>query len=175
MVQDWTRDSLPRHQTFQPQYYSADATRHQSFSSERYTSDVVQRHHPFPQERVGVEADNSRFQDGNDSRRHLMVSLQDIPASLLLTPVLTMHEKQSIDDALRTHCGIVAKHYFVTAITDEGATMTFVNPTTGRGMSDNTIRQFFDATKYRQVMARIDSGWCSIMYNIKIFSFLVDC
>ncbi|KAM0472670.1 hypothetical protein ACHAPX_008631 [Trichoderma viride] len=136
MVQDWTRDSLPRHQTFQPQYYSADATRHQSFSSERYTSDVVQRHHPFPQERVGVEADNSRFQDGNDSRRHLM----------------------SIDDALRTHCGIVAKHYFVTAITDEGATMTFVNPTTGRGMSDNTIRQFFDATKYRQVMARIDSG-----------------
>lgn len=104
-----------------------------------------------------------------------MVSLQDIPASLLLTPVLTMHEKQSIDDALRTHCGIVAKHYFVTAITDEGATMTFVNPTTGRGMSDNTIRQFFDATKYRQVMARIDSGWCSIMYNIKKISFLVDC
>lgn len=74
MVQDWTRDSLPRHQTFQHQYYSADATRHQSFSSERYTSDVVQRHHPFPQERVGVESDNARFQDGNDSRRHLMVS-----------------------------------------------------------------------------------------------------
>lgn len=36
--------------------------------------------------------------------------------------------------------------------------MTFFNPTTGRGMSDSTIRQFFDATKYRQVMARIDSG-----------------
>lgn len=87
MVQDWTRDSLPRHQTFQPQYYSTDtATRHQSFSSERYTSDVVQRHHPFPQERVGVETDNARFQDGNDSRRHLMVSLHDYkpsPPSLL--------------------------------------------------------------------------------------------
>lgn len=93
MVQDWTRDSLPRHQAFQTQYYSADAaTRHQSFSSERYTSDVVQRHHPFPQERVGVEADNARFQDGNDSRRHLMVSLQDIPASLLLSLFLTMRE-----------------------------------------------------------------------------------
>jgi hypothetical protein len=91
MVQDWTRDSLPRHQTFQPQYYSADAaTRHQSFSSERYTSDVVQRHHPFPQDRVGVEADNARFQDGNDSRRHLMVSLQDILTFVIFGRSLTM-------------------------------------------------------------------------------------
>jgi hypothetical protein len=94
MVQDWTRDSLPRHQTFQPQpqYYSADATRHQSFSSERYTSDVVQRHHPFPQERVGVEADNARFQDGNDSRRHLMVGLQEFVASSLLKTLLTIRK-----------------------------------------------------------------------------------
>lgn len=77
MVQDWTRDSFPRHPTFQPQYYPADGTtaRHQSFSSERYASDVVQRHHSFPQERVGVEADNARFQEGTDSRRPpLMVS-----------------------------------------------------------------------------------------------------
>lgn len=41
--------------------------------------------------------------------------------------------------------------------------MTFFNPTTGRGMSDSTIRQFFDATKYRQVMARIDSGLCFLV------------
>lgn len=84
-----------------------------------------------------------------------------------------MRELQSIDDALRTHCGIVAKHYFVTAITEDGTPMTFVNPTTGR-MGDNTIRQFFDEAKYRQVMARIDSGLCSVIYKIKS-SFPVDC
>lgn len=51
--------------------------------------------------------------------------------------------------------------------------MTFFNPTTGRGMSDNTIRQFFDVTKYRQVMARIDSGSSFLIY--RIISFPVDC
>ncbi|KAK0759692.1 hypothetical protein N5P37_007880 [Trichoderma harzianum] len=139
MVQDWTRDSFPRHPTFQPQYYPADGTtaRHQSFSSERYASDVVQRHHSFPQERVGVEADNARFQEGTDSRRPPLMQ---------------------IDEALRTHCGIVAKHYFVAAINEDGASMTFFSPSPGRGMTDNTIRQFFDASRYRQVMSRIDAG-----------------
>ncbi|TFB00902.1 Uncharacterized protein CCMA1212_007293 [Trichoderma ghanense] len=139
MVQDWTRDSFPRHQAFQPQYYPGDAasSRHQSFSSERYTSDVGQRHHSFPQERVGVDTDNARFQEGNDSRRPPLMQ---------------------IDEALRTHCGIVAKHYFVAAITEDGTSMTFFSPSPGRGMTDNTIRQFFDASRYRQVMSRIDAG-----------------
>ncbi|KAL7786734.1 hypothetical protein V8C37DRAFT_287279 [Trichoderma ceciliae] len=138
MVQDWARDSFPRHQTFQPQYYPADAvTRHQSFSSERYASDVVQRHHSFPQERAGVETDSARFQDGSDSRRPPLMQ---------------------IDEALRTHCGIVAKHYFVAAITEDGNPMTFFSPSPGRGMTDNTIRQFFDVNRYRQVTSRIDTG-----------------
>ncbi|RFU72839.1 hypothetical protein TARUN_9412 [Trichoderma arundinaceum] len=138
MVQDWTRDSFPRHQTFQPQYYPADAAaRHQSFSSERYASDVVQRHHSFPQERVGVEADSARFQEGNDSRRPPLMQ---------------------IDEALRTHCGIVAKHYFVAAVSEDGNSMTFFSPSPGRGMTDSTIRQFFDANRYRQVTSRIDQG-----------------
>lgn len=65
-------------------------------------------------------------------------------------------EAQQIDEALRLHCGIAAKQYFVAAITEEGIPMTFFSP--GQKLHDNTIRQFFDADKFQQVMRRIDSG-----------------
>lgn len=63
---------------------------------------------------------------------------------------------QQIDEALRSHCGIAAKQYFVAAITEEGLPMTFFSP--GQKLHDNSIRQFFDTNKFQQVMRRIDSG-----------------
>ncbi|KAK5988914.1 hypothetical protein PT974_10411 [Cladobotryum mycophilum] len=137
MVQDWSREPFPR-QPFQPQYYPADATRHQSFQSERYAPEVVQRHNSFPQERCGLDAnEHARFQDGTDMRRQ---------------------PPMQIDEALRSHCGIAAKQYFVGAIMEDGSPMTFFSPSPGQRLSEAAIRQFFDANRYRQVMARLDAG-----------------
>ncbi|POR32148.1 Uncharacterized protein TPAR_07658 [Tolypocladium paradoxum] len=140
MVRDWPRDSFPRQQSFQQQCYPP-ATRHPSFHHERYGQDAVPRQDSFQQERYPIEAnDNARFQDPYD-----------------------MHRRQppmQIDEALRSHCGIAAKQYFVAAITEEGLPMTFFSP--GQKLHDNTIRQFFDTNKFQQVMRRIDSGRFSL-------------
>lgn len=63
---------------------------------------------------------------------------------------------QQIDEALRLHYGIAGKQYFVVAVNDEGAPMTFFSP--GQKLHDHTVRQFFDASKFQQVISRINSG-----------------
>jgi RNA polymerase-interacting CarD/CdnL/TRCF family regulator len=63
---------------------------------------------------------------------------------------------QQIDEALRSHCGIAAKQYFVAAISEDGKSMTFFSPS--QKLNDVTIRQFFDMNKFQQVMARVDAG-----------------
>ncbi|PHH82348.1 hypothetical protein CDD83_3297 [Cordyceps sp. RAO-2017] len=138
MVRDWPRDPFPRQQSFQQQCYPATTHRHASFQHDRYGSEAPPpRQDSFQQERYPIDGgDGTRFQDPYD-----------------------MHRRQppmQIDEALRSHCGIAAKQYFVAAITEEGIPMTFFSP--GQKLHDNTIRQFFDANKFQQVMRRIDSG-----------------
>ncbi|KAF4503882.1 hypothetical protein G6O67_008818 [Ophiocordyceps sinensis] len=136
MVRDWPRDPFPRQQSFQQPCYPP-ATRHPSFQHERYGSDSAPRQDAFSQERYSVEGgDGTRFPDPYDVHRR--------------------QPPMQIDEALRSHCGIAAKQYFVAAITEEGIPMTFFSP--GQKLHDNTIRQFFDANKFQQVMRRIDSG-----------------
>lgn len=65
---------------------------------------------------------------------------------------------QQIDEALRQHCAISAKRYFVAVIMDDGSPMTFSGPGTSR-LDDEVMRQFFDEDKYQRVMARLDTGW----------------
>jgi len=61
-----------------------------------------------------------------------------------------------IDEALRLHCGIAAKRYFVTAISEDGNIMTFISP--GQKLHENVVCQFFDAQRFQQVMERIEMG-----------------
>ncbi|KJZ72822.1 hypothetical protein HIM_07766 [Hirsutella minnesotensis 3608] len=136
MVRDWPRDPFPRQQSFQQQCYPP-SSRHPTFSHERYAQDTGPRTDAFPQDRYPAEGnDGSRFQDPYDLHRR--------------------QPPMQIDEALRSHCGIAAKQYFVAAITDDGLPMTFFSP--GQKLHDNTIRQFFDANKFQHVMRRIDSG-----------------
>ena len=115
------------------------------------------RQDSFQQERYQIDgSDTARFQDQYDLHRRAppMVSRQSRTPTIA-TGILT-HEQQQIDEALRSHCGIAAKQYFVAAINDDGLPITFFSP--GQKLHDNAIRQFFDASKFQQVMRRIESG-----------------
>ena len=65
--------------------------------------------------------------------------------------------QQQIDEALRQHCSISAKRYFVAVIMDDGSPMTFSGPGTAR-LDGDVMRQFFDLDKYQKVMDCLDSG-----------------
>lgn len=160
MVRDWPRDSLPRQQSFQQQCYPPTG-RHPSFSHERYGQDPMPRPDSFQQERYQLDGgDGARFQDPYDLHRRAppMVSLRGLcRVRARPSPSLIPLGQQQIDEALRSHCGIAAKQYFVAAITEDGLPMTFFSP--GQKLNDGTIRQFFDASKFQQVMKRIESGW----------------
>ncbi|RCI16677.1 hypothetical protein L249_2962 [Ophiocordyceps polyrhachis-furcata BCC 54312] len=137
MVHDWSRDPFPRQQPFQQQCYPA-GTRHPLFHRERYASD---RQDSFQQDRYPIDGpDATRFQDQYDLHRR--------------QPPMP----QQIDEALRLHCGIAAKQYFVAAINEDGIPMTFFSP--GLKLHDSAISHFFDASKFQQVMRKIDSGAC---------------
>lgn len=71
---------------------------------------------------------------------------------------------QQIDEALRSHCGIAAKQYFVAAISEDGKPITFFSP--GQKLNDMAIRQFFDMTKFQQVIARVDAGKTSAHHDL---------
>ncbi|KAH7143918.1 hypothetical protein EDB81DRAFT_511228 [Dactylonectria macrodidyma] len=71
-----------------------------------------------------------------------------------------MHRRQppmQIDEALRLHCSISAKRYFVVVISDDGKTLTFSGPKDSK-LADDVVRQFFDVDKYRRVMESMDTG-----------------
>ncbi|KAG5922871.1 hypothetical protein E4U42_005184 [Claviceps africana] len=71
-------------------------------------------------------------------------------------PPMASEPTQQIDEALRSHCGIAAKQYFVAAISEDGKPMTFFSP--GQKLNDAILRQFFDAGRFQHVMARIETG-----------------
>ncbi|PHH76712.1 hypothetical protein CDD80_1309 [Ophiocordyceps camponoti-rufipedis] len=139
MVAGWPRDPFPpRQQPFPQQCYSS-TSRHTPFHRQRYGSEAASRQDSFQQDRYPVDAaaaDAGRFQDQYDLHRR--------------------QPPMQIDEALRLHCGIAAKQYFVAAITDEGVPITFFSP--GQKLHDATIHQFFDAPRFQHVMRRIESG-----------------
>lgn len=67
-----------------------------------------------------------------------------------------MYNLQDIDEALRRHCGVPVRRYFVAAAPDDGTPCTFVSG--GHKLPENVIAQFFDASKFQQVMNRLDAG-----------------
>lgn len=66
---------------------------------------------------------------------------------------------KQIDEALRQHCAIAARRYFVAVIMDDGSPMTFSGPGTSTKLPGDVVKQFFDLDKYQRVMERLDSGW----------------
>ncbi|EFY91333.1 Ydr124wp-like protein [Metarhizium acridum CQMa 102] len=134
MVRPFPRDEFPRQPSFQQCF--PPTTRHASFSQERYVTDAVQRPDSFPQDRYGVDPGDSRYQEAYDLHRR--------------------HPPMEIPEALRSHCGIAGKQYFVAVMSEDGKPMTFLSPS--QKLHDITIRQFFDVGKFQQVMARVDSG-----------------
>ena len=55
---------------------------------------------------------------------------------------------QAIDQAMRTHCGIPGKLYFVAVLTEDGRTNTF--STFGNKLDDSTVGTFFDSQRFQQ-------------------------
>ncbi|KAF4472314.1 hypothetical protein FALBO_786 [Fusarium albosuccineum] len=96
------------------------------------------RHHPYLPERfIGEGIDDGRFPEAQDIHRR--------------------QPPMQIDEALRQHCAISARRYFVAVIMDDGSPMTFSGPGTSRVHGD-VMKQFFDLDKYQKVMERLDSG-----------------
>ncbi|KAH7119258.1 hypothetical protein EDB81DRAFT_914827 [Dactylonectria macrodidyma] len=69
----------------------------------------------------------------------------------------SMNDSRHIDDALRLHCSISAKRYFVVVISDDGKILTFSGPKDSK-LADDVVRQFFDVDKYQRVMESMDTG-----------------
>ncbi|KHO00667.1 Ydr124wp-like protein [Metarhizium album ARSEF 1941] len=135
MVRPFPRDEFPRQPSFQQPCFPP-TSRHASFSGERYVGDAVPRADSFPQDRYGVDPGDGRFQEAYDLHRR--------------------HPPMKIDEALRSHCGIAGKQYFVAVISEDGKPMTFFSPS--QKLNDMTIRQFFDTSKFQHVMARVEAG-----------------
>ncbi|KAI9167492.1 hypothetical protein HJFPF1_03620 [Paramyrothecium foliicola] len=138
MVQNWSRDAYARHPFYQVERLPADATsRHHGLQHDRYTTDLLNRSHTQTQERGSFEGnDNGRFAENHDLRRR--------------------QPPMQIDEALRSHCGIAAKQYFVAAIMEDGSPITFFSP--GQRLHDAALRQFFDSKRFQQVVERIEMG-----------------
>ncbi|KAG7143965.1 hypothetical protein HYQ46_007300 [Verticillium longisporum] len=67
-----------------------------------------------------------------------------------------------IEKALREHCNIPARHYFVAAILDDGSTQTFSGPGRNHPSSAST---FFDMDRFRQQVRRADAGAIGPMHD----------
>lgn len=65
-------------------------------------------------------------------------------------------ECQAIDNALRTHCGIWAKQYFVAVILEDGTPATFFSP--GPKLQDHVVGQFFDSSKFQNAVTQLHMG-----------------
>ncbi|KAG6006622.1 hypothetical protein E4U21_006844 [Claviceps maximensis] len=157
MVRDWPRDSFPRQTSFQQQCFPPVA-RHPSFPADRYVGDATQRPEPFHPDRYAIDTpEPGRYQEAYDIRRQPpMVRPAWKSPCVAHYADKTSEPTQQIDEALRSHCGIAAKQYFVAAIGEDGKPMTFFSP--GQKLNDAIIRQFFDVGRFQNVMARVETG-----------------
>ncbi|KAF4123186.1 Protein of unknown function (DUF2841) [Geosmithia morbida] len=67
-----------------------------------------------------------------------------------------MKHGQAIDQALRSHCGISGKQYFVAVIREDGTPTTFFSP--GQKLNDNVVHQFFNPRRFQEVTSHLDTG-----------------
>ncbi|KAG6021053.1 hypothetical protein E4U41_002632 [Claviceps citrina] len=157
MVRDWQRDPFPRQPTFQQQCFPPN-TRHPTFHADRYVGDTAQRTETFQTDRYALDTpEPGRYQEAYDIRRQPpMVRPAWKSPSVAHYADRPNEPPQQIDEALRSHCGIAAKQYFVAAISEDGKPMTFFSP--GQKLNDAIIRQFFDVGRFQHVMARIETG-----------------
>lgn len=120
---------------------------------QNWTRGSVPRLASYPQSRVEAY-DQRRPYDLLELARH------QPPMVRTLVPRDAEHyqltEHQSIDTALRTHCGIWAKQYFVAVILEDGTPATFFSP--GQKLADNVVRQFFDADKFQNAVVQTALG-----------------
>ncbi|MBE3046067.1 hypothetical protein IMZ48_26705 [Candidatus Bathyarchaeota archaeon] len=63
---------------------------------------------------------------------------------------------QGIDKALREHCNIPAKAYFVGVVLDNGETATFSGP--GQRIVPSLVNRFFDADGFARCVEQVESG-----------------
>ena len=63
---------------------------------------------------------------------------------------------QAIDQALRSHCGISGKQYFVAVMLEDGTPTTFFSP--GQKVNDTVVHQFFNPKKFQEVASHLDTG-----------------
>jgi hypothetical protein len=64
-----------------------------------------------------------------------------------------------IGEALRIYCGIDARLFFLAAYTGDGEPKTYLSPgQTGQRLHEDTVGQFFEASKFQQVAQRVESG-----------------
>ncbi|EEY22617.1 conserved hypothetical protein [Verticillium alfalfae VaMs.102] len=96
--------------------------------------------HQHQDRSVETTYDEGRYHELNDARR----------------PPL------DIEKALREHCNIPARHYFVAAILDDGSTQTFSGP--GRN-HPSSASSFFDMDRFRQQVRRADAGAIGPMHD----------
>ncbi|KAH6694654.1 hypothetical protein VD0002_g7085 [Verticillium dahliae] len=96
--------------------------------------------HQHQDRSVETTYDEGRYHELNDTRR----------------PPL------DIEKALREHCNIPARHYFVAAILDDGSTQTFSGPGRNHPSSAST---FFDMDRFRQQVRRADAGAIGPMHD----------
>lgn len=62
---------------------------------------------------------------------------------------------QGIDQALREHCNIPAKAYFVGVVLDNGTTATFSGP---NRIVPGLVNKFFDAEGFSRCVEQVESG-----------------
>lgn len=116
---------------------------------QNWTRGSVPRLASYPQSRV-EGFDQRRPYDLLELTRHQPPMVMTLPLDTLEHCELTMH--QAIDTALRTHCGIWAKQYFVAVILEDGTPATFFSP--GQKLQDHVVRQFFDSSKFQNAVAQ---------------------
>lgn len=67
----------------------------------------------------------------------------------------SVSQLQGIDQALREHCNIPAKAYFVGVVLDNGTTATFSGP---NRIVPGLVNKFFDAEGFSRCVEQVESG-----------------
>lgn len=102
----------------------------------------------WPQDRSNLDTnpDEGRYSEMQDIRRPPMVGH---PSPSILMPALKI--TKSIDQALREHCNIPAKFYFISTFSNDGKAACFTAPCLPPSVD---VREFFDADKFQRCMER---------------------
>lgn len=120
------------------------------------------QHHPWQHDRFPDQAhDDNRYVDSHDVRRPPIVSSKSEPHPFFQSFVARKRDAnhasqlQGIDQALREHCNIPAKAYFVGVVLDNGTTATFSGP---NRIAPGLVNKFFDEEGFSRCVEQVESG-----------------